>query len=118
MGLGRNQFMTCAGGSGVGQQVLDHHFGLLVFAFAEVVMPDMPLRVSEVQGRPVVIGEGAPYRVVVVDRDRVVDPHVLHRPADVVGVVLELELGCMHADHDQPVAGVFPGPGADIGQLA
>jgi hypothetical protein len=36
----------------------------------------------------------------------------------VVGVVLERELGGVHADHDQPVAGVFPGPGAEVGKLA
>jgi hypothetical protein len=39
--------MTCAGGSGLGQQLLDDHFRLLVFAFAEVVMPDVPLRVGD-----------------------------------------------------------------------
>ena len=62
--------------------------------------------------------EGAPYGVVVVDRDRVVNPHVPHGAADITGVVLEAELGRVHADHDQPAADVFPGPGADIGQLA
>jgi hypothetical protein len=98
--------------------VLDDHLRLLVFAFPEVVMPDTPLRVGEVQGGPVVVVEGGPYRVVVVDRDRVVDPHLLQGPADVVRVVLERELGCVHADHHQPLTGVLRGPGADVGQLA
>jgi len=110
--------MTWVGGSVLGQQLLDDHFRLLVFAFAEVVVPDAALRVGEVQGRPVVVAEGTPYRVVVVDRDRVTDPHVPLGAADVVGVVLERELGCVHADHDQPEAGVFPGPGAEVGELA
>jgi hypothetical protein len=32
--------------------------------------------------------------------------------------VLERELGRVHANHHQPVAGIFLGPGADIGKLA
>ena len=47
----------------------------LVRALAEVVVADAPLGVGEVQRRPVVVAERAPDRVVVVDRDRVVDPH-------------------------------------------
>ena len=110
--------MTCDGGSGLGQQLLENHFRLLVLAFAEVVMPDAPLRVGEVQGRPVMVVEGAPYRVVVVDRDRVADPDLPHGPADVIDVVLERELGGVHADYHQSLAGVFPGPGAEVGKLA
>jgi hypothetical protein len=48
-----HQFSTCAGGSGFGQQLLDDHFRLAVFAFADVVMADTALRVGEVQGGPV-----------------------------------------------------------------
>ena len=110
--------MTRSGRSRLGQQLLDDHFRLLVFAFAEVMMPDAPLRVGEVQGGPVVVGEGTPDRVVVVDRDRVVDPHVAHGAADIAEVVLEAELGGVHPDHDQPVIGVFPGPGPEVGKLA
>src|SRR5579864_6194537 len=81
-------------------------------------MPDMPLRVGEVQRGPVVIVEGTPYRVVVVDRDRVADPHAFHGAADVIHVLLEPELGRVNPDDHQSVVGVFPGPGADVGQLA
>src|SRR6266508_2963017 len=102
--------MTCAGGSGLGQQLLDNRLRLLVFAFAEVVMPDQPAGVGEVDGRPVVIVESTPYRIVIVDRDRVTDPHLPHGPADVLDVSLERELGCVHADDHQSLAGVFPGP--------
>ena len=56
--------------------------------------------------------------VVVVDRDRAIDPHLPHGPADVIDVSLERELGCVHADYHQSLAAVFPGPGADIGKLA
>jgi hypothetical protein len=109
--------VTGISGSALGQQHLDDHLRLLVLALAEVVMPDTPLRVGEVEGGPVVVVEGTPYRVVVVYRDRVVDPHVLHGPADVVHVVLERELGRVHADDHQSLGGVFPGPGADVGKL-
>jgi hypothetical protein len=98
--------------------LLDHHFRSLVLAFAEVVVPDPALRNGEVQGRPVVVGEGAPHRVVVVESDRVIDPHVLHRAADVAEFVLEPEFGGVNPDHDQPVARVSAGPGAYVGKLA
>ena len=89
--------MPGAARSGFGQQPLDDHLRLLVFAFAEVVMPDASLDVGEVESGPVVVGERAPDRVFVIERDRVVDRHVLHGPADVPGVVLEGELGGVHA---------------------
>jgi hypothetical protein len=50
--IDRDQIMACAGGSGLGQQLLDHHFRLLVFAFAEVVMADPPAGVSPRQHAP------------------------------------------------------------------
>jgi hypothetical protein len=34
-------------GSGFGQQLLDDHFRLLVFAFTEMVMPDIPWAPAE-----------------------------------------------------------------------
>jgi hypothetical protein len=107
-----------AAGSGLGQQLLDNHFRLLIFALAEVVIPDLPPHVGEVQGRPVVVLERSPYRVVVIGRHRVTDPPLRHRAADVIGVVLEPEFRCVHADHDQPVIGVLLGPSANVGKLA
>ena len=105
-------------GAGLGQQLLDDPFRLLVVAFAELMMPDVPLRIDEVERRPIFVVERAPYRIVAVDRDRIVDPHVLRGPAHVVDVVLEGELGRVHADHHQPLIPVFLGPGADIGKRA
>jgi hypothetical protein len=81
-------------------------------------MPDQSSGVREIDGRPVVIVESTPYRIDIVDRDRVIDPHLLHGPADVVDVMLERELGCVHADYHQSLAGVLPGPRAEIGKLA
>ena len=98
--------MPGPGGSGRGQELLDHHLGLAVLALAEVVMPDLPLRVGEVEGGPVVVIERAPDRIVVIGRDGIVDAHFPHRPADVADVVLDAELGRVDADHHQSLAGV------------
>ena len=82
------------------------------------MMAEAPLCVGEVEGGPVVVAERTPHRIVVVGRDRVIDPHLLDGPADVTGIVLEPELGCVDADHHQSLAGVFPGPGPQVGELA
>jgi hypothetical protein len=89
---------------------LDDPLGPVVVTLAEAVVANLPLGVDEVQRRPVVVGEGAPDRVVVVDRDRVVDPQVFDLSADVVEVVLEVELGRVDANHHQPVI-LVPAPG-------
>ena len=77
-----------------------------------------PSRVDEVERRPVVVVEGAPDRVVVVDRDRVVDRSLLDRPPHAVDVVLERELRRVDADDDQPVVAVGLRPRADVRLLA
>src|SRR6266566_352738 len=100
--------MTCAGGSGLGQQLLDDHFRLLVSAFAEVMMPDQPSGVREIDGRPVMIVESTPDRIVAVDRDRVIDPHLPHGPADVIDVSLERELGVCTPTTTSPWPEYFP----------
>ena len=59
------------------EQPLDDALRLLVASFAEVVVADDAVRVDEVERRPVVVVERAPDLVVVVERDRVVDPSLL-----------------------------------------
>ena len=78
-------------------------------------MSNAPLRIDEIQRWPVVVLEGSPYRMLIVHRDRVIDPHLLHGPANVVDVLLERELRRMDADHHQSLILVFLGPRADIG---
>src|SRR6266436_1729898 len=82
------------------------------------MIPNAPLRIDNIEGRPVFVLESTPYRVVAIDRDRIFDPHVLRGPADVVDVLLESELGRVHADHHQTLTLVFLGPRADIGEGA
>jgi hypothetical protein len=65
----------------------------VVHALAEVVVPDPPLRACEVEGRPVPVGEGGPYPVVAVERDRPLDSHGPSGLADVLNLALERELG-------------------------
>ena len=67
-------------GSGLVQQLPDRRLRPLVLALAEAVVPDLPFRVHEVDRGPVAVVEGLPDRVVVVDRDRIADPHLLRLP--------------------------------------
>ena len=100
------------------EQPLDDALGLLVASLAEVLVADDAVRVDEVERRPVVVVERAPDRVVVVDRDRVVDLSLLDRRPDAVDLVLEGELRRVDADHDQPVVAVGLRPRADVRLLA
>jgi hypothetical protein len=116
--IDRDQVLVDAAGAGLGQQLPKDHLGLLVAALAEAVVPNLSLCVDDVQGWPVVVVEGGPDGVVVVDHHRVVDPQLLDGAADVVEVVLEVELGGVHADDHQAVVLVGLGPGAEVGQGA
>src|SRR5688572_5208117 len=78
-------------------------------------MPDVPLSIDEVEGRPVVVLERPPDRVVAVDRDWILNPHVVHGSTNVLDVLLEWKLGRVHPDHDQAVVPVLCGPGMDVG---
>ena len=113
-GIDRHQLIAETGDSGVAQQRLNDHLRLLVIAFAEFVVSNAALRVDEVERRPILIVEGAPDRIVGVDGDRIVDPHVLRGAAHVVDVVLERELWRVHADHHQSLVFVFLAPRADV----
>jgi len=100
------------------EETLDDALRLLVASFAEVVVPDDAVGVDEVERRPVVVGEGAPDRVVVVLRDRVVDVPHLHRLPHEVEVMLERELRRVDPDDDQPVVSVPARPCAHVRLLA
>ena len=96
------------------EQSLEDALRLLVAAFAEVLVADHAVRVDEVERRPVVVVEGAPDRIVVVDRDRVVDLSLLRRLLHAVDLLLEGELRRVDADHDQPVVPVGLRPRTDV----
>jgi hypothetical protein len=98
--------------------LLNGPFGLLVAALAELVMANASLRVDEVERGPILIAECIPDREVVVDRNRIRNPHVFDCPPDVVQIMLERELGRMHADHHQPLILVFIGPCANVRKRA
>ncbi len=80
----------------------DEPLGLAVRPLAVVLVADVARSVDEVLGGPVVVGVGAPRREGVVERDRVANAEPVHRRADVVGHVLERELGAMDADDREP----------------
>ena len=68
---------------------LNDHFRLFVRALAEMMMSNTPLRIDEIQRRPILVPESAPYDMVAVHCDRVIDPHVFDGPANVVQVFLK-----------------------------
>ena len=54
----------------VHQELLDHHLDRGVLTLAEVVVADPSLDIGDVHGRPEVVRERAPDRIVGVERDR------------------------------------------------
>ena len=77
-------------------------------------MADPSFGIDEVERGPIVVRERLPDGVIVVDRDRILDARLAKRPADVLRVVLERELGRVHADRDEPVIAIGLRPGADV----
>src|SRR4029453_9926535 len=88
-GIDRNQFMIDVADSGLGQQLLNNPFRLFVFTLAEMMMANAPLRIDKIEGRPIFVLESTPYRIVIIDRDRVIDLHVLRGSANVIDAFLE-----------------------------
>ncbi len=115
---GRHRGRHLGVGMRFGQQAPDRLLGLRVVAFAELVVAHAALRIDEVQRGPGLVAERLPDREVVVDGDGPVGVQVRQRLAHALRVVLELELGRVHADDDQALARVRAGPGAHVGQRA
>ena len=82
------------------------------------MIANMPLRIDEIEGRPIVVRKSVPDRIVVIDGDRILDLHLLGGSANVLEVVLKGELRRVYADHHHSVIPVFLGPRADIGKCA
>src|SRR6266545_4716749 len=115
-GIDRYQFMIDVTHPGFGQQLVQNHFRLFVVALAEVMMSNLPLRIDEIERRPIVVVEGTPDRIVVIDRDWMFNPQALHGSANVIDVSLECELRRVYADDHQSLILVFRGPRADVGK--
>src|SRR5262245_23869822 len=81
--LDRNGFIPNAAASGLGQQLLNNLFRLLVFTFAELMMANLSLGINEIEGRPIVIVESPPDGIVVINHDRIFDPQFLRGSAHV-----------------------------------
>src|SRR3984893_4389827 len=103
-----------AGIAGLTQQLLNDGFRALVLAFAELVMTDLAVGIDDIQGGPIVVAECVPYPVVAVDRDGVLDTKHLERRTNVFDVLLEPELGSVHADHHQSLILVLLGPCTNV----
>jgi hypothetical protein len=78
----------------------------------------MSLRIDEIEGRPISVVESTPYRIVAIDCNRIIDPHVLRGSTNVIEVSLKGKLGGVHADDHQALILVLLGPRSDVGKLA
>src|SRR5260370_6179987 len=105
--IDRNQFMADAAASGLGQQLLNDLFRLFVFALAELMMSNTPLRIDGIEGRPILIVESAPYRMGAIDRVRIIHPHLLRASSSAIDLVLKCELIPLDADYPQSLGLVF-----------
>src|SRR5437773_12043221 len=103
-----------SGISGFAQELLNDRLRALVLALAELVMPDLAVRIDDIHGGPITIAECVPYRGVAVDRDGIVDAEHLERRPNVVDVLLEPEFGRVHADHDESLIPVLIGPRSNV----
>lgn len=82
------------------------------------MVADAALRVDEVVCRPIPVLEGAPNRIVVIDRHRKADFQVRDGFFYVIDIFLEGKFRSMHANHYKSLVLIFFGPGPDIGDRA
>src|ERR1700733_11983688 len=97
-----------------GEELLDNPLGLVILAFAEMVVAHAALRIDEIVRRPVFVVERSPDFIVVVDRHRIADMQIRYSGTDVADVALEGEFRRVHANDDEAVILVFLRPGADV----
>ena len=81
-------------------------------------VPDVPRLVDEVIRRPVVVPECIPRAVVVVEGDRVAHPEAFDSGAHVAEIVLEGELGRVHAEDDEPLRSIALVPRLQVRERA
>ncbi len=108
----------CGPRVGRDQEAPDLGLDVVVAALSHPPLHQSPVSVEEVLRRPGVIAEGLPCRKIVVECDRIGEPVVADPTIDVLGARPELELGRVHADHDQAAVGVVAVPRLDIGRGA
>src|SRR4051794_20816313 len=82
------------------------------------MMPNVPLRIGEIEGGQTMVVKRVPYSQIAIDRNRIVDMQVPDSAANVIEIFLEREFGSMRANHNKPLVLVFLCPGAHIGQGA
>jgi hypothetical protein len=102
----------------LGEQGADRLLGLLVLALAEVHVAHVPVRVDQVLRRPVAVRVRVPGAEVVVLHDRVAQALLIDRVLHVPGVLLERELGGVHADDRESLRAVPVVPSLELRQRA
>ena len=97
---------------------MDHPLRAVIVAFAEMVMANLALGIDKVVRRPILVVEGPPDRVVIVERNGITDLEIGNGVAHVVDILLEGEFGRVHPDHHEALVFVLLGPGSHIGNGA
>src|SRR5690348_13705580 len=69
-----SEALIVRGSSCFRKQCLNHHFRLLVRAFAKMMMANASARIDEVERGPILVAECAPDGIVVIDDDGILDP--------------------------------------------
>src|SRR6267378_6839871 len=82
--IDRGEIMADAAVSRLEQQLLDDPFRLFVTALAELVMANAPLRIDDIERRPILVIQCVPDREIIVDRDGIRGSHLGGRSAHVV----------------------------------
>ena len=89
--------------AGFGQQLPDQFLRLVVVSLSKMMAAYMPLRINEIMRRPVLIVEGLPDGVVVIEGHRIFNPEVAHGTLYITFVLLECEFRRVNPEHDQSV---------------
>jgi hypothetical protein len=95
------------------QQPLDEPPRLLVPTLPKVTVANATSRLHKVKRRPVGVFERSPDGVVVVEHDRIVDPHLPQGGTNVLDIMLERELRRVNVD-DVDVLSISLGPRAHV----
>src|SRR6185437_2196674 len=97
------------------QQLLDPSLRLVVIAFAEVFIADLPLCIDEIFGGPVLIVKRIPDLVVAVQRNRIGYAEFLNCLLHVRHLLFEVELRRVHPKYHQTAVLILLRPRTHIG---
>src|SRR5512142_3201831 len=82
------------------------------------MVANSPPSIHEVESRPIPVSECLPNRVFVIERDRIVDAHLLYGLMHIFDSLLKIKFRSVHSNDLEPIPPVFRIPCAKIRQCA